>query len=121
MEDGNIENGPASRPEWEHLEEWLRGQMQGLIQELARAGGHRVSRQDQAGSPIGVGQRRRLPERLRTAATTDPEFRDHTGQEASGARHGGEIREPAAAPVRPQQGYARFRAVHRALTDLVSR
>ena len=34
MEDGNIESGPASRPEWEHLEEWLRGQMQGLIQEL---------------------------------------------------------------------------------------
>ena len=34
MEDGTIENGPASRPEWEHLEEWLRGQMQGLIQEL---------------------------------------------------------------------------------------
>ena len=34
MEEGNIENGPASRPEWEHLEEWLRGQMQGLIQEL---------------------------------------------------------------------------------------
>ena len=34
MEDGNIENGPASRPEWEHLEEWLRGQVQGLIQEL---------------------------------------------------------------------------------------
>ena len=34
MKDGNIENGPASRPEWEHLEEWLRGQMQSLIQEL---------------------------------------------------------------------------------------
>ena len=34
MEEGNIENGPASRPEWEHLEEWLRGQMQGLIQDL---------------------------------------------------------------------------------------
>ncbi len=34
MEDGNIEKGPASRPEWAHLEEWLRGQMQGLIQEL---------------------------------------------------------------------------------------
>ena len=34
MEDGNIEDGPASRPEWEHLEEWLRGQMQGLIQDL---------------------------------------------------------------------------------------
>ena len=34
MEDGNIESGPESRPEWEHLEEWLRGQMQGLIQEL---------------------------------------------------------------------------------------
>ena len=34
MEDGTIEDGPASRPEWEHLEEWLRGQMQGLIQDL---------------------------------------------------------------------------------------
>ncbi len=34
MEDGNIESGLASRPEWEHLEEWLRGQMQGLIQDL---------------------------------------------------------------------------------------
>ncbi len=34
MDDGSIENGPASRLEWEHLEEWLRGQMQGLIQDL---------------------------------------------------------------------------------------
>ena len=34
MKDGNIENGTASRPEWEHLEERLRGQMQGLIQDL---------------------------------------------------------------------------------------
>ena len=34
MWDGNIENGPASRPGWEHLEEWLRGQMQGLIRDL---------------------------------------------------------------------------------------
>ena len=34
MDDGSIEKGPASRPEWEHLEEWLRGQTQGLIQEL---------------------------------------------------------------------------------------
>ena len=34
MDDGSIEKGPASRPEWEHLEEWLRGQMQGLIQDL---------------------------------------------------------------------------------------
>ena len=34
MDDGSIEKGPASRPEWEHPEEWLRGQMQGLIQEL---------------------------------------------------------------------------------------
>ena len=41
MDDGSIEKDPASRPEWEHLEEWLRGQMQGLIQELLEAGGHR--------------------------------------------------------------------------------
>ena len=30
----SIETGPASRPEFEHLEDWLRGQMQGLIQDL---------------------------------------------------------------------------------------
>ena len=83
MEDGNIENGPASRPEWEHLDEWLRGQMAGADPGSARAGGHRVPGKGQVGSPIGVGQPRRLSERLRTAATTDPEFWDHTDQEAS--------------------------------------
>ena len=83
MDDGSIEKGPASRPEWEHLEEWLRGQMQGLIQDLLEQEVTEFLGRARSVPPIGVGQRRRLPERLRTAATTDPEFRDHTGQEAS--------------------------------------
>ena len=82
MEDGTIEDGPASRPEWEHLEEWLRGQMQGLIQDLLEQevteflGRARSVRRSESDNDVGS-------ERLRTAATTDPEFRDHTDQEAS--------------------------------------
>ncbi len=30
----SIETGPASRPEFEHLEDWMQVQMQGLIQDL---------------------------------------------------------------------------------------
>ena len=86
MEDGNIEKGPASRPEWEHLEEWLRGRMQGLIQELLEQevteflGRARSVRRSESDNDTGYRKR------LRTASTTDPEFRDYTGQEASGTR-----------------------------------
>ncbi len=83
MDDGSIEKGPASRPEWEHLEEWLRGQMQGLIQDLLEQevteflGRARSVRRSESDNDVGYrnGYAR--------AATTDPEFRDHTGQEAS--------------------------------------
>ena len=99
MEEGNIENGPASRPEWEHLEEWLRGQMQGLIQDLldqevteflGRARSVRRSESDNdVGYRNGYAPPRRLPLSSGTIRIRRPRIRDP----------GGEIREPAAAPV----------------------
>ena len=86
MEDGNIENGPASRPEWEHLEEWLRGQMQGLIQDLleqevteflgrARSVRRSVSDSD-AGYRNGYGRPRRLTLSSGTIQVRRPRVRD---------------------------------------------
>ena len=34
MSNENTEHGMESRPEWDHLEDWLRGQVQGLIQHV---------------------------------------------------------------------------------------
>ena len=34
MSNENTEHGMGSRPEWDHLEDWLRGQVQGLIQHV---------------------------------------------------------------------------------------
>ena len=34
MSNENIEHSKESRPEWDHLEDWLRGQVQGLIQHV---------------------------------------------------------------------------------------
>ena len=86
MEDGNIENGPASRPEWEHLEEWLRGQMQGLIQELlehevteflGRARSVRRSESDNdAGYRNGYAPSRRLTLSSGTIRVRRPRVRD---------------------------------------------
>ena len=86
MEDGNIETGPASRPEWEHLEEWLRGQMQGLIQELleqevteflGRARSVRRSESDNdAGYRNGYAPSRRLTLSSGTIRVRRPRVRD---------------------------------------------
>ena len=86
MEDGNIENGPASRPEWEHLEEWQRGQMQGLIQELleqevteflGRARSVRRSESDNdAGYRNGYAPPRRLTMSSGTIRIRRPRIRD---------------------------------------------
>ena len=86
MEDGNIESGPASRPEWEHLEEWLRGQMQGLIQELleqevteflGRARSIRRSESDNdAGYRNGYAPSRRLTLSSGTIRIRRPRIRD---------------------------------------------
>ena len=86
MKDGNIENGPASRPEWEHLEEWLRGQMQSLIQELleqevteflGRARSVRRSESDNdAGYRNGYAPPRRLTLSSGTIRIRRPRIRD---------------------------------------------
>ena len=34
MSNENTEHSMESRPEWDHLEDWLRGQVQGLIQHV---------------------------------------------------------------------------------------
>ena len=86
MDDGSIENGPASRPEWEHLEEWLRGQMQGLIQDLleqevteflGRARSVRRSESDNdAGYRNGYAPPRRLTLSSGTIRVRRPRVRD---------------------------------------------
>ena len=86
MDDGSIEKGPASRPEWEHLEEWLRGQMQGLIQELleqevteflGRARSVRRSESDNdAGYRNGYAPSRRLTLSSGTIRVRMPRVRD---------------------------------------------
>ena len=86
MEDGNIEKGPESRPEWEHLEEWLRGQMQGLIQDLleqevteflGRARSIRRSESDNdAGYRNGYAPSRRLTLSSGTIRVRRPRVRD---------------------------------------------
>ena len=86
MDDGSIEKGPASRPEWEHLEEWLRGQMQGLIQELleqevteflGRARSIRRSESDNdAGYRNGYAPPRRLTLSSGTIRVRRPRVRD---------------------------------------------
>ena len=86
MEDGNIEDRPASRPEWEHLEEWLRGQMQGLIQDLleqevteflGRARSVRRSESDNdAGYRNGYAPPRRLTLSSGTIRVRRPRIRD---------------------------------------------
>ena len=86
MEDGNIEKSPASRPEWEHLEEWLRGQMQGLIQDLleqevteflGRARSVRRSESDNdAGYRNGYAPSRRLTLSSGTIRVRRPRVRD---------------------------------------------
>ena len=86
MDDGSIEKGPASRPEWEHLEEWLRGQMQGLIQDLleqevteflGRARSVRRSESDNdAGYRNGYAPSRRLTLSSGTIRIRRPRIRD---------------------------------------------
>ena len=91
-----------SRPEWEQLEDWGRGHVQRLIQELleeevteflGRAKSARRSESDnETGYRNGYGRPRRL-----TA-----EFGNDTAEEATSPQHRRGVREPAADAVRPQ-------------------
>ena len=68
-----------SRAHWEDLEEWVRGQIQGLIQELLEGRDHRVVREGKVSPPFNPGWRPRLPEWVRQAAEADAELWDDPG------------------------------------------
>ncbi len=82
----SIETGPESRPGFEHLEDWLRGQMQGLIQDmleeevtefLGRARSVRRSGSDRdSGYRNGHGSPRRLTLSSGTIQVRRPRVRD---------------------------------------------
>ena len=79
-------SGPASRPEWEHLEDWLRGQVQTVIQDLleqevteflGRARSVRRSGSDSdAGYRNGYAPPRRLTLSSGTIKVSRPRVRD---------------------------------------------
>ena len=91
-----------SRPEWDQLEDWVRGHVQRLIQELleeevteflGRAKSARRSESDnERGYRNGYGRPRRLTLSSGTVQLRRPRVRKH--------RRG--VREPAAAAVRQQ-------------------
>ena len=91
-----------SRPEWEQLEDWVRSQVQRLIQELleeevteflGRAKSALRSDSDSdTGYRNGYGRARRAY----------AEFGNDTAEAAASPRYRGAVREPAAAAVRQQ-------------------
>ena len=91
-----------SRPEWDQLEDWVRGQVQELIQELleeevteflGRAKSARRSESDnETGYRNGYGRPREAY----------AEFGNGTAEEAASPQHRRGVREPAAAAVRQQ-------------------
>ena len=103
MSNENIEHSKESRPEWDHLEDWLRGQVQGLIQHvleeevtefLGRAKSARRSGSDSdSGYRNGHSRSRKL-----TLSSGDD-----TSEEAEGTRHRGEVREQAVTAVRQEE------------------
>ena len=90
-----------SRPEWEQLEDWVRSQVQRLIQELL---------EEEVTEFLGRRSRRSDPTRTQIPAigtdTAEPEayaeFGNDTAEAAASPRYRGAVREPAAAAVRQQ-------------------
>ena len=102
MRKESTESRSESRPECEQLEDWLRSQVQRLIQELleeevtaflGRAkSALRSDSDNDTGYRNGYGRARRLT----------PEFGNDTAEAAASPRYRGAVREPAAAAVRQQ-------------------
>ena len=103
MSNENTEDGMGSRPEWDHLEDWLRGQVQGLIQHVLEEEGDGVPGQGEVGATVGFRQRQWLPERALTFPEADSVIGDDTSEEAEGTRHRGEVCEQAVAAVRQEE------------------
>ena len=91
-----------SRPEWEQLEDWVRSQVQRLIQELLEEevteflGRAKSALRSDSDSDTG------LSERIRQSPEAYAEFGNDTAEAAASPRYRGAVREPAAAAVRQQ-------------------
>ena len=101
MRKESTESRSESRPEWEQLEDWVRSQVQRLIQELleeevtaflGRAkSALRSDSDNDTGYRNGYGR-----------AQAYAEFGNDTAEAAASPRYRGAVREPAAAAVRQQ-------------------
>ena len=95
-----------SRPEWEQLEDWVRSQVQRLIQELLEeevtAFLGRAKSALRSDSDMHAWWRYRLSERIRQSPEAYAEFGNDTAEAAASPRYRGAVREPAAAAVRQQ-------------------
>ena len=101
MRKESTESRSESRPEWEQLEDWVRSQVQRLIQELL---------EEEVTAFLG-----RAKSALRSDSDSDTGYRNGYGrarrltlssgtiqQAAASPRYRGAVREPAAAAVRQQ-------------------
>ena len=84
MSKESTDHSTESRPEWDHLEDWLRGQVQGMVQymleeEVTESLGRLKSAQ------VGMRQQQWLPERIRSSSEADALLRDDTCQASEGA------------------------------------
>ena len=102
MRKESTESRSESRPEWEQLEDWVRSQVQRLIQELLEEEVTAFSGKGEVGAQIRLGLRYRLSERIRQSPEAYAEFGNDTAEAAASPRYRGAVREPAAAAVRQQ-------------------
>ena len=102
MRKESTESRSESRPEWEQLEDWVRSQVQRLIQELLEEEVTAFLGRAEVGAQIRLGLRYRLSERIRQSPEAYAEFGNDTAEAAASPRYRGAVREPAAAAVRQQ-------------------
>ena len=95
-------SGSESRPEWGQLEDWVRGQVQELIQELLEEEVTeflgRAKSALRSDSDNDTGYRNGI----RQSPEAYAEFGNDTAEAAATPRYRGAVREPAAAAVRQQ-------------------
>ena len=90
MRKESTESRSESRPEWEQLEDWVRSQVQRLIQELLEEEVTALlSGKGEVGAQIRLGLRYRLSERIRQSPEAYAEFGNDTAEAAASPRYRG--------------------------------
>ena len=102
MRKESTESRSESRPEWEQLEDWVRSQVQRLIQELLEEEVTAFLGRAKSALRSDSDNRYRLSERIRQSSEAYAEFGNDTAEAAASPRYRGAVREPAAAAVRQQ-------------------